>query len=221
MRIWIAALVTMTLTAGCAVKTDPPVSDDAVARAAYRHDGPPKLTLFTMISNDTGSGAHSSLMINGSQRVIFDPAGTFRKEGKIVARGDVVYGVTPRLADVYTRFHARETYHVRVQELPVPAGTAEKALQVALSYGEVPDAQCSVSTSRILAQLDGIGGKIDSTWYPRNLAEQFAQLPGASSRKLYEYDDPDKTKALRAYDPEAVAADRARAEARAKDTDDG
>ena len=216
MRIWIAALVAMTLVSGCAVKPDPPVSDEVVTRATYRHDGPPRLTLFTMISNDTGSGAHSSLMINGSQRVIFDPAGTFRKAGKIVARGDVVHGVTPGLADVYTRFHARETYHVRVQELPVPADTAEKALQVAMSYGEVPDAQCSVSTSRILGQLDGLGGEIEQTWFPRKLAEQFARLPGASSRKLYEYDDDDKTKALRAFDPAAVAADRAEAKAKAE-----
>jgi hypothetical protein len=212
MRFWIAALVAITLVSGCAVKTDPPVSDEAVTRAAYRHNGPPKLTLFTMISNDTGSGAHSSLMINGSQRVIFDPAGTFRKAGKIVARGDVVYGVTPQVADVYTRFHARETYHVQVQEVPVSADTAEKALQIATAYGEVPDAQCSVSTSRILAQLDGVGGSFKQTWYPRNLAEQFGRLPGATSRKLYEYDDADKTRALRAYNPGAVAADRAKAD---------
>ena len=92
--------------------------DDAVARAAYRHDGPPRLTLFTMINNRTGAGAHTSLMINGSQRVIFDPAGSFKHE-TLPERHDVVYGITPPVADVYTRYHARKTYHVKVQELDV------------------------------------------------------------------------------------------------------
>jgi len=206
MRLWLAALCAITVASGCAVKTDPPVPDAVVARAAYSHDGPPRLTLFTMISNDTGAGAHSSLMINASQRVVFDPAGSFRKPEQIVVRDDVVYGMTPQLADVYTRFHARETYHVQVQELDVSAETAEKALQLALAYGEVPDAQCSVSTSRILGQLDGIGARINQTWFPRTLAGQFGQVPGVSSRTLYEYDDADKFKALRDYDPEEVAA---------------
>ena len=88
--------------------------DDAVARATYRHEGPPRLTLFTMINNRTGSGAHTSLMINGSQRVIFDPAGSFKHE-TLPERNDVVYGITPPVADVYTRFHARKTFHVKVQ----------------------------------------------------------------------------------------------------------
>lgn len=206
MRLWLAALCAITLVSGCAVKEDPPVPDETVSRAAYSHDGPPKLTLFTMISNDTGAGAHSSLMINGSQRVVFDPAGSFRDPGKIVVRDDVVYGMTPQLADVYTRFHARKTYHVQVQELDVPPETAEKALKLAMSYGEVPDAQCSVSTSRILAQVDGIGAQVKQTWFPRKLAEQFGQLPGVRSRTLYEYDDADRFKALRAYDPDEVAA---------------
>ncbi|MTJ03690.1 MAG: hypothetical protein FH759_03200 [Sediminimonas qiaohouensis] len=206
MRLWLAALCAMTLASGCAVKEDPPVSDEAVSRAAYRHDGPSKLTLFTMISNDTGAGAHTSLMINGSQRVVFDPAGSFRDPGKIVVRDDVVYGMTPQLADVYTRFHARKTYHVQVQEVDVPAETAEQALQLAMSYGEVPDAQCSVSTSRILAKLNGLGTEFQQTWFPKKLAEQFAEVPGVSSRTLYEYDDADRFKALRAYDPDEVAA---------------
>ena len=57
----------------------PVATQDAVTQAAY-HDpsDPPSLTVMTTIRNTTGSGAHSSLLINASQRVIFDPAGSFQ-----------------------------------------------------------------------------------------------------------------------------------------------
>ena len=50
--------------------------EEEVQQSIYRHDGPPSITVFTVISNQNGSGGHSALLINGSQRVIFDPAGT-------------------------------------------------------------------------------------------------------------------------------------------------
>lgn len=204
MKNLLLAFCAATLVSGCVVKNDPPVSDAVLAQSVYRHEGPTKLTLFTMVNNRTGRGAHASLMINGSQRVIFDPAGSFRWES-IITRGDVVYGVTPKLADVYTRFHARETFHVIVQELQVSPDVAEKALQMALARGEVPDAYCARSTSEILASLPGFQS-VSPTWYPLDLSEQFAQLPGVTSSTLYEYDDADRFKALEAYDAERVRA---------------
>src|SRR5690606_2620833 len=88
----LGSMAAVTGLAGCAVQKDLS-SDEMIRNAVYHHGGQPRLTLFTMISNDTGSGAHTSLMINASQRVIFDPAGSFRNE-TIPVRGDVVYGVT-------------------------------------------------------------------------------------------------------------------------------
>ncbi|MDX1781359.1 MAG: hypothetical protein R3256_08570 [Thalassovita sp.] len=201
MRGMFLALCALSFAAGCTVKQDPPVSDDVLARSVYQHDGPPALTLYTMISNETGAGAHSSLMINGSQRVIFDPAGSFRKHG-IVARNDVVFNVTPRLEDIYTRFHARKTFHVVVQRMEVSPETAEEALRLALNYGEVPDSMCAQSTSSILAQLPEL--RVRQTWSPKKLSSQFGQVPTVSTKQLYEYDDADRFKALEAYDPERV-----------------
>lgn len=201
MRAILWAVCALSLTAGCAVKKDPPIADDVIARSVYHHDGPPALTLYTMVSNSNGSGAHTSMMINGSQRVIFDPAGSFRKHG-IVTRNDVVFNVTPRLEDIYTRFHARKTFHVVVQRMEVSPETAEKALNLALNYGEVPDAMCAKSTSDILAQLPELN--IKRTWYPNKLSEQFGVVPRVSTKRLYEYDSEDRFKALEAYDPERV-----------------
>lgn len=183
----------------------PPSSIETVQASTYRHNGAPALTLFTAISNSTGEGAHSALMVNGSQRVIFDPAGTFRKEGAIIERGDVLYGATPRMVDSYTRFHARETYHVVVQHLEMPGDAAEAVLRDVLTYGDVPAALCTSSTSTVLSRAS-LPSPIRNTMFPKRLMEQFAQVPGVETRELFEYDDADKTKVLAAYEPERVAA---------------
>ncbi|MGH1356016.1 MAG: hypothetical protein ACRBBS_13160 [Thalassovita sp.] len=211
MRKWLLILAAAGLTAGCAVKHDPPVTDEQIINATYKHQAPPELTLYTMINNSSGSGAHTSLMINASQRVIFDPAGSFRDKA-IVARNDVVYGATPYVEDVYTRFHARKTYHVVIQRLQVSPEVAEKALQLAQSMGEVTDGHCAQSTSTILSQLPGLN--ISQTYYPKKLMAQFGETPLMSTQSLYEYDDDDKTKALKEYDPEKAKANFAQLKAR-------
>ena len=195
--LFLAFCAALTL-AGCAAESVW-APDEAVTRAAYRHDGPPRLTLFTMINNSTGGGAHTALMINGSQRVIFDPAGSFNKLGSLPERNDLLYGITPAVEDVYTRYHARETFRVRIQRLDVSPELAEKAIRLAREEGPVPNASCSLSTSRILSDL--FPGQIRTSWFPVKTADAFARLPGVTEETLYEYDSDDNSKVLAAWDP--------------------
>ena len=212
-RIALALAVMVGLSA-CAPVPEPTqsVTDAELREKIYRHDGPPALTLFTMVNNSNGSGAHTSLMVNGSQRVIFDPAGSFRHP-RIATKNDVIYGVTPVMEDTYTRFHARETFHVIVQHVEVPPQVAEDVLARVLAQGPVPRAQCARSTSDLLSDVPGLNGAIRSTWFPKQLADQFGQLPGATTQRLYEYDDADRFKALEAFDAERVRASQAAAAA--------
>ena len=200
----LAALLMMSALTACAVNKDN-ASDDEIRSVAYSDGSQPKLTLYTMVSNNTGSGAHTSLLINGSQAVAWDPAGSFRGNG-VVARGDVVYGMSPKMVDYYTRYHARETYHVIVQELDVSPEVAEQALRTAVGYGAVPQAQCALSTSAILGSLPGFEG-ISSTYYPNKLHDQFAKY-GPTRKELWEYDADDKSKVLLEYNAELVAQQR-------------
>jgi len=202
MRSLVLALGAMVFLAGCATESVW-APDDAVARAAYRHDGPPRLTVYTMINNNSGGGAHTSLMINGSQRVIFDPAGSF-KHDTIPERNDVLFGITPPVEDVYTRYHARKTYHVQIQRLDVSPELAERAIQLVKANGPVPSAQCSLATSRILGEL--FPGRIRTSWYPRKTAEDFGNIPGVTEEKLYEYDGDDNSNVLAAWDPARAKA---------------
>ncbi len=201
MRFVILALCAVLALAGCAAPPGVWASDEDVARVAYRDDSPPRLTMFTMLNNKTGSGAHTSLMINGSQRIIWDPAGSFKHES-IPERNDVIFGVTPAIADVYTRFHARKTFHVKIQELEVTPAQAQRAMQLAMSHGTVPQAQCARSTSSILAEI--FPKQVKQTWYPKTLAKEFGKLPGVSEKVLYEYDSDDNSKVLAAWDPSRV-----------------
>jgi hypothetical protein len=184
---------------GCGAGADmrPDASPEVISSASYRHPGPTALTLYTMINNRSGAGAHTSLMINGSQRVIFDPAGTVRLSA-VPERGDVIYGITPGVADFYARAHARETYHVVIQTVEVPPEVAERALRLAVANGPVASAQCALSTAAILRQLPGFES-VGSTWFPKRLMDDFADIPGVQTSKIFENDSDDKSVAIAQY----------------------
>jgi len=198
LRVFAGLALLGLIGCGASVDSGPDSSPEAVARAAYQHDGPPAITLYTMINNRSKAGAHSSLMINGSQRVIFDPAGTVRLSA-VPERGDVLYGVTPSVADFYARAHARETYHVVIQRIEVSPAVAEQALSFAISNGRVGSARCTVSTSGLLRQLPGFES-IRSTWFPKNLMNQVEDLPGVTTTRLSENDDDDKSVAIAKFE---------------------
>ncbi|MBN2630188.1 MAG: hypothetical protein JXR75_06595 [Rhodobacteraceae bacterium] len=164
-------------------------SDEAVSRARYVHDGPPSITLFTVLSTKSGSGAHSGLLINGSERIMFDPAGTWHHPA-LPERNDVHFGITPKMVSFYIDYHARETYDVVEQTILVSPGVAELAMQRAKAYGAVPKAQCTASVSSILRGVPGFEN-LPSTWYPRKFMDAFAKLPGVTSRKITDDDADD------------------------------
>lgn len=195
----LAGLALIFLTGcGAGVDTRPDASPEVISSASYRHPGPTSLTLYTMINNRSGDGAHTSLMINASQRVIFDPAGTVRLSA-VPERGDVLYGITPQVADFYARAHARETYHVVIQTVEVPPEVAERALQLAEAHGPVASALCAVRTAAILRQLPGFED-IRTTFFPKRLMDSFAELPGVQTSRVFENDADDKSIAIAEFE---------------------
>ncbi|MEL7099086.1 MAG: hypothetical protein AAGM84_09690 [Pseudomonadota bacterium] len=177
----------LTLLAGCgAVVATNDAPPEVIAAKAYRAPGPATLTVMTMVSNRSGSGAHTALMINGSQRVIFDPAGSFVNE-RVPERGDVLYGVTPAVLQGYRSAHARSTYHVVSQTFVVTPEQAETALRLAMQNGPVARAFCTTATTQLLRQVPGFTD-ISSTMFPTNLMRQLAARPGVETDKYFEDD---------------------------------
>jgi hypothetical protein len=187
MRI-LAGLIFVAFLAACS--SQPPsaqASDEIIAQTAYREAGPATLTLITMINNGSQAGAHTALMINGSQRVIFDPAGSFRNE-RVPRRDDVLYGIRPAVLAAYKGAHARSEYHIVLQTVEVKPEVAEQAIRLAIARGSVGDAQCAASTIALLMQLDGFS-QMSSTLFPKRLMNNFATLPGVQTEKYYEDDE--------------------------------
>lgn len=183
--------------AGCAAD-DVWAPDDVVSRAVYSDPGPAKLTLFTMVNNANNRGLHTGLMISGSQRVIFDPAGSFSLD-RVPERHDVHYGITPALVEVYVDYHARETYRVRIQEIEVSREVADMALRLAQERGPVYEGYCTRAVAQVLRQLPGFQD-IDVTWFPGNLSEQFGNRPGVSVREIIDNDPDDNDNVLLQYE---------------------
>lgn len=190
---WIFLTALILAVTGCATKQ--PYADDAtVASVSYRDAGDASITLYTMVNNRTGKGGHSALLINASERIIFDPAGSFYAD-IVPERNDVLFGITPRVEKAYRSAHARTTFHVVSQTIPVTAEQAETAYRAALANGAVPGAFCANATSGILGGLPGFEN-IRKTFYPTKLQAQVAQLPGVTTDKYYEGDDADLQQAL-------------------------
>lgn len=171
-------------------------ADAAVDAARYVHDGPPALTLYTVNNLGTGNGAHSALLINASQRVLFDPAGSYGHPS-IPERNDVLFGMTPQVVKSYVSYHSRASYVTVEQRLEVPAPTAEAALKLALSAGPVRQAFCTRATSQLLGQLPGFEG-LGTTWFPDKLMARFGALPGVVTTEHNENDSDSLRDARRA-----------------------
>lgn len=193
MRLLLGVAALVLAVAGC-TQSQPNADDATIAAVSYREPGPATLTLYTMVNNRTGAGAHTSLMINASERVVFDPAGSFY--ARIVPeRNDVLFGFTPRVERAYRTGHARSTHHVVVQTVTVTPEQAQTAYQSALKAGPVAGAFCANATSNILRSVPGFEG-IKTTFYPVKLQEQFGQFPGVVTEKYYEDDSADLEVAL-------------------------
>ncbi len=187
LRAVLALLALVTLAAcGAEPKWAP---DEQVQAARYVHDGPNEVTLFTVINNRSGSGAHSGLMINDSERIMFDPAGTWNHP-RVPERNDVHFGITPRIVNFYIDYHARETYRVVEQTVAVSPGVAALLVQRVKAYGAVPKAQCTTAISSVLRGVPGFES-LPRTPFPKRLMEAFEDLPGVRSRTIYD-EDADK-----------------------------
>ncbi len=176
------ALMVPFLLSGCAEPVWAP--EEEVQRAIYRHDAPPSITLITIVSNRSGAGGHSSLLVNGSQRVIFDPAGTW-KHPMLPERNDVHFGMTPSAVDFYIDYHARETFHVVSQDVPVSSEVAEIALRRVQDYGPVGKAFCSNATTDILRSIPGFE-TTPRSFSPKKAMEYFDTKPGVKRSVVYD-----------------------------------
>lgn len=177
-------LALIGLISGCAERIyDDPLD---VAAARYVSDEAPYVSLVTMVTTDRDKGAHSAILVNGSQVALYDPAGTFAHE-TIPERGDVLYGITPRIKEAYEWYHARESTYVVEQKLPVSRALADAVIARMEAEGPSPKLHCGIHTGRILQDFPEFS-HVPSSYYPGKLMEAFATIDGVQTRKIYQDD---------------------------------
>ncbi|MGR3435853.1 MAG: hypothetical protein ACU0CO_13340 [Shimia sp.] len=186
----------LTGLAGCA--TNGTFADDAVVNQfRYVHDGPTEVQLYTSFNVGTDNGAHSALLINASERVVFDPAGSFAFE-QTPERNDVLHGMTPRLWRAFVSYHVRETFWGATQRVRVDPQMAERILREAKAAGPVMESFCTRSICGVLTRA-GFPG-VRPTFWPNNLHDQFQRIPGVERREFHETDSADKEDFWRTFD---------------------
>lgn len=179
---------------GCGAAEPRWATDAAILRASYTPSTKPEVRLYTVVSTRNGSGAHSSLLITTQrERILFDPAGTF-SVASLPERNDVHHGMTPRALRLYVDYHARETFDVIEQRLPVTPKQAAMIAERAKSYGAVPDAHCALSINRVLQAVPGFE-RMRPTYFPNATRAQFGALEGVQAR-VFKDDDPDANAAV-------------------------
>jgi len=184
------ALCAMALLAACGGDRIY-ASSAEVARARFVAGPPAYVTLYTGINDRSGAGVHSALLVNASERVLFDPAGTWSSP-EAPERGDVHFGMTDRMVNFFLDYHARDSetqkFHVIERTIPVPPEVAQEVMERMIAYGSVPKAHCALSVASVLRGVDGFQS-LPVTWFPKQLGKAFGELPGVRTRIVTEEND--------------------------------
>jgi len=178
-RVFLGFAALLVLGACFAEPTWAPEAD--VQRLAYADGGTSSVTLYTVIRTSTNEGGHSAVMIDGSQRVIWDPAGTWWHP-QSPERNDVHYGITPWMDAYYRDYHIRDDYHVIAQRVEVSQAEADALIAAYQAHGAVAQANCTRTTASVLRQSPSFGS-IEQTWFPKRLMGDFGELPGVQTTR--------------------------------------
>lgn len=186
-RLAVLCLALLAL-AGCAGVARAPAPEAVPARAHHPNGGAAGVTLLTVMDSRRNVGDHAALLIGGSHRVIYDPAGSFEVPA-VARRHDVLYGISPAVEQVYLGYHARATHHVVAQTLPLDRAQADALIALAEAQPAARPGFCAIRASEVLRSLPGMEG-LSRSPFPRTLKESFAAVPGVKNRRIDATDVP-------------------------------
>lgn len=182
----IALIATIGLFAASCANNSGTAPAEEISAAQFTNPAPASISVLTMVNSRGGGGEHSALLINGSQQVIYDPAGTFR-HSQLPRRDDMVYGITPRFADYYNSYHARFGYFVRVQTLDVSREEADAIIASAQRRGHVGKLFCASAVSDVLNDFPQFSG-VRNTLFPGAIMKRVAEIPAVVTTEVHEND---------------------------------
>jgi hypothetical protein len=171
----------------CGVAQLPWASDERVQQAAYSNNDPSSITLITVVANGSNSAGHSALLINGSQRVLYDPAGTWYNK-EVPERADMLYGMTPKMLQYYIDYHARKRFRVVMQKRVVSRDVADQLIRLSVENGTSAQGFCARNTSHLLSLTPGFEGFPVSIW-PKSAMKGMDAIPDVVTDVIYQEDE--------------------------------
>ncbi len=153
-------------------------SDAEIAEVRYTAPPPATITLITSVNNRSNEGAHSGLLISGSQKVLYDPAGSWELPAPWAPeREDLHYGMNDQALASYLTYQSGDKFRAVMQTVEVPQAVADAAIAAAIAEGAAGKAFCANSISHVLQKVPGFEG-VKTTMFPKALSREFAQVPG-------------------------------------------
>lgn len=200
-----ASLLVLASLNGCTRSDYPRASQEEVEAAFYRSDAPPSISLMSMVSEASERSEHVGILINGSQRVLYDPAGDYYVLSR-PRRDDIHYGMTDQWVQHYESFHSRLGFYVEKLTIPVSLQVADLAIARSQERGETYHTQCATSASWVLSGLPGFE-RIPRTMSPDTIRQVFATLPGVQTDIIRESDRGQNLEPVpvAGYDPQNTA----------------
>jgi hypothetical protein len=184
LRIVIGLVLLVGLSA-CTDQTS--ASPEIVAANHFVSGDAPSLTVVNMKNVGSDASEHTGLLINGSEQVLYDPAGNFRHP-RAPRAGDVHYGVTPTIFQSYKSFHARSDYYLTVQTVPLTLEQADALIARAQQQGPTRQMFCADSVASVLQDVPGFTD-VNRTMFPASIQKYFAKYPGVTTTTFYETDE--------------------------------
>ncbi len=180
----IVGLAVLAALSACTDQTS--ASPEVIAANHFVSGEAPSLTIVNMKNVGSDASEHTGLLINGSEQVLFDPAGNYRHP-RAPRAGDVHYGVTPTIFQSYKSFHARSDYYLTIQTLPLTLAQADALIARAQKQGATRQMFCAVTVADVLSDEPEFAN-MHRTMFPSAIERYFANYPGVTTTTFYESD---------------------------------
>ncbi len=186
----LASAVVACLLTGCAgvdLTTDAEFIKELRAETSYLPVNAPPSTTLVLAEHKGGSGAvHAALIVTGSERLIYDPSGSFTHPDTR-RYGDVVYGASDDIVELFALHNADKNHDAVMRTIALQPEEAETMLDAARTHGGAMPGFCAKSVASVLRSVPRFASMRDTFW-PSNVQQDFESIAPVAIRSVTDTD---------------------------------
>ncbi len=185
-----ACALAASILAGCAgidPTTDAEFIKELRAETSYLPVNAPPSTTLVLAEHKGGSGAvHAALIVTGSERLIYDPSGSFTHPDTR-RYGDVVYGASDEIVELFALHNADRNHDAVMRTIALESDEAEILLNSARTHGGAMPGFCAKSVASVLRSVPRFASMRDTFW-PSNVQQDFENVSPVEIRSVSDTD---------------------------------